>query len=283
MMRLGVNLLCATGFVEERHIPVLKAAKSAGFEGVEIPMLEGGPAHYAWLSGVLDDLELARSCTAIIPSPDADPTHADPEIAERGRAHLDWILDCAAALGVHTIGGPFHAPIGHFTGQGPTAEEWQRGAYAHREMAEKAATLGITLALEPLNRFESHYLNTAAQAATYCNMVGHPSFGIMYDTFHSHIEEKDQPQAIATLGDRIKILHVSENDRGVPGTGQIDFSAVFSAVKKTGFDGWVVMEAFGTGVPEIAAATRIWRPMFESHEALFAESARFIKECWSAA
>ncbi|CAD0183875.1 L-ribulose 3-epimerase [Ruegeria sp. THAF57] len=279
-MKLGVNLLCVGGLIGEAQLDFCQLAAEAGYDGVEIPVLEGQPDHYAWLGAQLDALGLERTCTAIVPDPKADPTSPDPQVRARGVAHLNWILDCATALGAQTIGGPFHAPIGHFTGSGPTANEWQRGAEAHRDMADTAAKRRMSLALEPLNRFETHFLNTSEQAAQYCELVGHPAFGIMYDTFHAHIEEKDQAQAISALSGHINVLHVSENDRGTPGTGQIDFGAVFSAVKKTGFDGWVVMEAFGAGVPELAAATRIWRPMFEDHPQLFRDSAAFIRNGW---
>jgi D-psicose/D-tagatose/L-ribulose 3-epimerase len=181
------------------------------------------------------------------------------------------------------VGGPFHAPIGHFTGEGPTGPEIERGAEAHRAMAERAARNGYRIALEPLNRFETYFLNTVKQARAYADKVDHPAFGIMYDTFHANIEERDQAAAIRALGDKMAVLHVSENDRGVPGRGQIDFAAVFRAAKTAGFDGHVVVEAFGTGVPELAAATRVWRPLFPDFETLFTESHAFIRETWQAA
>ncbi|WP_170789421.1 sugar phosphate isomerase/epimerase family protein [Ruegeria lacuscaerulensis] len=282
-MKLGVNLLCVGGFIDQSQLKFCQLAAEVGYDGVEVPVLEGTADHYEWLGGELDALGLERTCTAITPDPNADPTSADPEIRERGLEHLDWIVDCANALGAQTIGGPFHAPIGHFTGSGPTTEEWKRGADAHHRMAKKASVQGMRLALEPLNRFETHFLNTAQQAAQYCKMVDHPAFGIMYDTFHAHIEEKEQARAIAAVAGQINVLHISENDRGTPGTGQINFGRVFSSVKKTGFDGWVVMEAFGAGVPELAAATRIWRPMFDTHAQLFRDSAEFIRKNWAQA
>jgi D-psicose/D-tagatose/L-ribulose 3-epimerase len=149
-------------------------------------------------------------------------------------------------------------------------------------MAEEAERRGIVLALEILNRFETHFMNTAAQARAYAERVGHPAFGIMYDTFHAHIEEKDQPAAIAHLGSAMHVLHVSENDRGVPGTGQVDFPAILRAAKAAGFDGPVVVEAFGLGLPELAAATRVWRPLFPDHETLFRDGARAIRAAMEA-
>ena len=275
-MRLGINLLCASGHVGPEHYSLFELAEEAGFDHVELPMLSGGPQDYARAAARLDKVGLSRGCTAIT-HPDADPTSADPAIREAGRAHLAWILDCAEALGAETVGGPFHAPIGEFSGAGPTEEELARGAEAHHQMAEEAQRRGMLLALEPLNRFETHFLNTAEQARAYVERVDHPAFGIMYDTFHAHIEEKDQLAAIAHLGEAIHVLHVSENDRGVPGTGQVDFPAILHAVKATGFDGPVVVEAFGSGLPDLAAATRVWRPLFPDLETLFRDSAQAIR------
>lgn len=280
-MRLGINLLCATGHVGPDEYHLFDLARAAGFDHVELPALSGTPDDFARAARRLDELGLSRGCTAIT-TPEADPTSADTDIRARGRAHLTWILDCAEALGAQTAGGPFHAPIGHFTGRPPQEDELARGAEAHRAMAEEAERRGIVLALEILNRFETHFMNTAAQARAYAERVNHPAFGIMYDTFHAHIEEKDQPAAIAHLGSAMHVLHVSENDRGVPGTGQVDFPAILRAAKAAGFDGPVVVEAFGAGLPELAAATRVWRPLFPDHETLFRDGARAIRAAMEA-
>ena len=282
-MRLSINLLCVTDFVEEKHLPVLELAKRTGFDGVEIPVLKGSPEHYQRLGHVLDRLELARTTTSIVATQDANPVSPDAEARARGNDHLNWALDCAIALGAESVGGPFHAPIGQFTGAGPTDAELQWGAEAHRAMAKRAAANGIILSLEPLNRFETYFLNTAAQAKAYAERVGDPAFRIMYDTFHSHIEEKTQLDAIHILAGHFGVVHISENDRGIPGTGQIDFPAIFSALKAAGFDDWLCVEAFGSGLPEIAAATRVWRPLFPDTETLFAESADFVRRTWQEA
>ena len=282
-MRLGINLLCVTDFVEEKHVPILELAKRTGFDLVEIPVLKGSPEHYQRLGRVLDRLELARTTTSIVATIDANPVSPDPGARARGNEHLNWALDCAIALGAESVGGPFHAPIGQFTGAGPTEEELQWGAEAHRAMAKRAAANGIMLSLEPLNRFETYFLNTAAQAKAYVERVGHPAFRIMYDTFHSHIEEKSQLEAIRILAGCFGVVHISENDRGIPGTGQIDFPAIFRALRATGFDDCLCVEAFGSGLPEIAAATRVWRPLFPDTETLFAESAAFVRRTWAEA
>ncbi len=279
-MQVGINLLCLSGFITEQHLPQIARIREIGYDGVEIPVLSGTPEHYAWLAQELEALGLRRTCTAVVPSEDANPISPDPATRARGEDHLDWIMDCALALGAESIGGPFHAPIGSFTGSGPSAEEIKFGAQAHRRMAETAAANGIILSLEHLNRFETYFLNTMEQALDYVKAVDHPSFGIMYDTFHANIEEQRQPRAIETIAGHMGVLHISENDRGIPGRGHIDFPEIFAAARRTGFDGWVIIEAFGAGLPELAAATRVWRPLFPDHETLFTEGHAFVRAGW---
>lgn len=282
-MQVGINLLCISGFITDAHLPQVRRLKELGYDGVEVPILAGEPAHYEWLARELDAIGLRRTSTSVTPSPDANPLSSDPDIRARGIEHLDWVMDCAIALGSESVGGPFHAPIGHFTGSGPSADEIHYGAEAHHRMADRAQVHGMYLSLEHLNRFETHFLNTMDQARAYVAAVDHPAFTIMYDTFHANIEEQKQPRAIATIGGHIGVLHISENDRGIPGRGHIAFPEIFQAVRKTGYDGWVTLEAFGGGLPELAAATRVWRPLFPDYETLFSESIDFIRTQWDAA
>ena len=282
-MKLGINLLCLTDFVTEAHLPTIRQLKALGYDGVEVPVLSGDPAHYEWLGKQLDAIGLERCTTGTVPSPDADPVSADPEIRARGRLHLDWALDCTIALGAQSLGGPMHAPIGHFTGSGPTESELNYAAEAHRALATRAAANGAIISLEPLNRFETYFLNTAVQCQDYVRRVGHDALRIMYDTFHSNIEDGDMVEAARTVAPHIGVLHVSENDRGIPGRGHIDFKAVLGAVRRAGYDGWVTLEAFGAGLPGIAAATRVWRPLFPDYDTLFTESATFIRTTWAEA
>ncbi|WDR02891.1 sugar phosphate isomerase/epimerase [Devosia algicola] len=282
-MKFSINLLCLNGFIEREHLPWIRRIRDIGYDGVEIPVLRGDVAHYAWLGRELDSLGLRRTTTSVVPSPHANPVGGTAEIRKAGIAHLDWALDCAIALGAECVGGPFHAPIGHFTGAGPTTDELAHGAEAHHAMAERAMANGIYLALEHLNRFETYFLNTMEQARHYRAMVDHPAFRIMYDTFHANIEEQNQARAIATLGDGLGALHISENDRGIPGRGHIDFAEVFTAVRRQNFDGWITLEAFGAGLPELAAATRVWRPLFPDFDTLFVESINYMRSGWAAA
>lgn len=281
-MKLGINLLCLTDFVEERHLDSIGRLRDLGYDGVEVPVLSGEVGHYERLGRELEGLGLGRSTTSIIPTPEASPISCDAEVRARGIAHLDWALDCAIALGAESMGGPFHAPIGFFTGRGASEDELKYGADAHHALAARAAANGMHLSLEPLNRFETYYLNTMEQARAYVDRVAHPAFKIMYDTFHANVEERRPEAAIRLIGQDIGVFHVSENDRGIPGRGHIDFAAMFTVLKEIGYDGWLTLEAFGAGLPAIATATRVWRPLFPDFDTLFSESATFIRKTWAA-
>ncbi|ANK77360.1 MULTISPECIES: sugar phosphate isomerase/epimerase family protein [Ensifer] len=282
-MKLGINLLCLTDFVEERHLDNIGRLRDLGYDGVEVPVLSGKVSHYERLGRELDGLGLGRSTTSIVPTPEANPVSCDAEVRARGLSHLDWALDCAIALGAESMGGPFHAPIGFFTGRGASEDELKYGADAHHALAERAAANGMHLSLEPLNRFETYFLNTMEQARAYVDRVAHPAFKIMYDTFHANVEERRPEAAIRLIGQDIGVFHVSENDRGIPGRGHIEFGAMFTVLKELGYDGWLTLEAFGAGLPAIATATRVWRPLFPDFDTLFSESATFIRKTWAAA
>ena len=147
--------------------------------------------------------------------------------------------------------------------------------------ARRAANLPC--ALEPLNRFECYLLNTCEQTSAYLDLLNEPGFGILYDTFHAHIEEKDPLAAFAAAwqAGHISHVHISENDRGTPGAGHAKIRETIAALKDVGYDGWLTIEAFGSALPELAAATRIWRTLFASEEEVYTQGYHFIKNCWN--
>ena len=197
--------------------------------------------------------------------------------------YLKWAIDCSQALGSTVLCGPFYQPLGVFTGQGPTKEEKQCAAEVHRQAADIAAKADVTLAVEFLNRFECYFLNTMADAAAYVKSVNKPNFGVLYDTFHANIEEKDPVGCISKDMDVIKHVHISENDRGTPGKGHVDWPGTFKALRSGGYDDWMVIEAFGRALPALAAATRVWRDFFPSAGEVYTEALKLIKEQWEAA
>ena len=186
-------------------------------------------------------------------------------------------LDCCQARGAQTLCGPYHSALGHFSGAGATGDEWKWGVDSMRQVAEHAEKIGVKLGVEYLNRFECYFLNTAAQMAKFVQDVDHPSCRMMYDTFHANIEEKSVPDAIRTAAPHMVHVHISENDRSTPGQGIVRWDETFDTLAAIGYDGWMVVEAFGLALPELAAATCIWRRMYETEEKLAADALAFMK------
>ena len=278
-MKAGFCMLLWTTHVTEQHLPLLAGIKAAGYDGIEVPMFEGRPEHYGWLRQRLADEGLAATAVGVIPDAAHNPISADAAERKGGQAHLDWLLDCAEALGAEVLCGPFHQPLGVFTGRGPAEDELARLVEAHRAMADRAK--GMTLAVEPLNRFECYVLTTNAQAAAHVARVGRPNFGYLYDTFHSNIEEADPVGSLTATFPAIRHIHISENHRGAPGSGHIDHAAAIRAARDAGYDGWFTVEAFGQALPDLAAATRVWRPLFESEDEVVKAGARVIRAGWA--
>jgi D-psicose/D-tagatose/L-ribulose 3-epimerase len=273
-MKLGMNmLLWSTDVTGPEYDEVFAMLKDAGYDGVEIPIFDREVEKYAELGARLDALGLERLAVSAR-GPDDDPTATDPAPAIAAtRANLD----SAAALGAPLICGPLAAPLGVFSGAPPTAEEKARSVAYLRDVAPYAEERGVTIALEYLNRFEMYLTNTAADLAAIVREVDHPRVRMMYDTFHAHIEEKDPRAALRECADVLVHVHVSENDRSTPGAGQVEWDETFAGLDEIGYDGWVVIEAFGDALPELAGATKIWRRMFESEEQLARDGAVFIR------
>jgi D-psicose/D-tagatose/L-ribulose 3-epimerase len=281
-MKIGMNLLLWATQVTEEHYPHLEKIKSTGFDGVEIPIFGGDEAHYQKLRKKLDELEL-KSSTVTIATPEASAISSDTEIRRAAAERLKTIVRHSAILGADILCGPFHQALGVFSGAGPTEEEFKRAVDVHREVADEAQRHDVCLAIEFLNRFECYFLNTTAAAAAYVRRVGHPNLKTMFDSFHANIEEENLPKAFSENVAEIAHVHVSNNDRGVPGRGHIDFPALFRVIKSSGYGGWLTIEAFGRALPELVEPTRVWRDFFKQPDDVVTDGYKFIRDTWNAA
>jgi D-psicose/D-tagatose/L-ribulose 3-epimerase len=281
-MQYGFNLLLWTGHVTEEFFPVLAKLKTAGYDGAEFPIFDGDAAHFKKLRKALEDNGLRRTAVTIVP-PEASPISPDAAVRVKAVDRLKWATDMCATAGGEVLCGPFHSPLGVFSGAGPTADEKKWAADVLRQAAEYAAHRQVVLAIEYLNRFECYFLTTAADAKALVGAVNHPNFRAMYDTFHANIEEKFATPAIETLKGMLAHVHVSENDRGTPGSGHVAWAETFGALRRMGYDGWLTIEAFGRALPALAAATKIWRDLFPTPEEPYLKGIQFMKAQWSAA
>lgn len=275
-MKIGMNMLLWTNHVTEEHYHIVDRLKETEYDGIELYMGDGDVSHYTKLGNHFADLGLGVTTVTGL-APEENISSEDANIRKAGLDRLKWAIDNAEALRAENICGPIHSSFAYFTRQPPTQDERKRSAEMLRKAAEYAAQANIMLCPEALNRFECYLYNTMADLKTLVEAVDHPNLGAMYDTHHSNIEEKSQSEALKTIAPVLKHIHISENDRGTPGSGQVQWDDVFRTIKEIGYDGWLTIEAFSTIIPEFANAINVWRD-YSPAEEIYKEGLRFIKE-----
>ncbi len=275
-MKIGMCMFLWTTSVTREHEALLRDIKATGFDGVEIPVFEGTPDDHARLGDMLDAIGLERTAVTAMGDP-AMNLIGDAAARRAGIAYMKNALDCAKTLGADLIVGPMHSTLGHFSGEGPTREEFSRSVASQRAVGDHAAKVGVTVGLEALNRFECYLVNTMDALSAHLDEIAHPNIRAMYDTFHANIEEADPVGAFTRNLRHIAHVHISENDRGVPGRGNIPWAETFAAIRASGYDRWLTIEAFGRGLPDLAAATKVWRDFAESPQAVYRDGYRHIR------
>jgi D-psicose/D-tagatose/L-ribulose 3-epimerase len=280
-MLLGFNMLLWTAHVTEEHYPIFDALKKAGYDGVELPIFEGTPEHFASVGNAARDSGLRVTAVSLMPDEAHNCLSNDTKIQQTALDHIGWAVDCLDAAGGELLCGPFHQPLGIFSGDPPSEKEWSNLVSVHKRAAEYAAKRDIKLSIEPLNRFECYVLNTAEDSSSIVQRMGAANYGFLYDTFHANIEEKDPVGVIAPNLASINHVHLSENDRGTPGKGHVPWEPTLAALKNNGYDGWCTIEAFGRAMPEVAAATRVWRDFFPDREEVYRFGHDFLRETWA--
>ena len=271
-----MNMLLWTNHVTEEHYPIVDQLKKTGYDGIELYMGDGDVAHYTKLGKHFSDLGLGVTTVTGL-APEENISSEDPSVRATGFDRLKWAIDNAQALKADTICGPIHSSFAYFTRQPPTQDERKRSAEILHKAAEYAAEAKVMLCPEALNRFECYLYNTMVDLKTLVEAVDHPNLGAMYDTHHSNIEEKSQAGAIRTIAPHLKHVHISENDRGTPGSGQVQWNDVFPTLREIGYDGWLTIEAFSTIIPEFANAINVWRDYSPSKE-IYEKGLKFIRE-----
>ncbi|WP_170061187.1 sugar phosphate isomerase/epimerase family protein [Spirosoma aerolatum] len=276
MNKLGMNLFVWTMTMDEDLSDTLSFLKTSGFDFVEIPINDVNLEKWQRLGKQLTELGLGvQACTLC--SSEFSLISPNDAVRQAGVAYLKQIVDCAAAAGATILMGPFYAGFKTFTGKPATQQEWNWSVEGMREVAKYAQTKRVMLAMEYLNRFETYLLTCADELVRYVEDVNHPNCKAAFDTFHANMEEKNIADALRKCAPYLVHIQISENDRSTPGRGHINFADVFNVLDEVGYEGPIAIEAFGPNPPELAAATHIFRPMFDSPEQLAVDGLKFLK------
>lgn len=278
-MKFGVNTWVWTAPLTTDELQSLvPRVASMGFDIIEIPLEDLGDLDHRRGGEIAREQGLGVTCCAAM-GPDRDLIHPDEPVRANGMAYLKGAIDACEALGATNLVGPLYSAVGRTWQQ--SAEERARDldvlVPALAELAAYAADHGVRLGLEPLNRFETSFINLASQALEVVERVGHPGLGIMLDTFHMNIEEKRFDEAIRTAGAHLYQLHACGSDRGAPGSGTVKWDEVRAGLTAIGYDGPVVIESFTSKVKSISRAAAIWRNLAPTQDELAEQGLAFLK------
>ncbi|MSU72635.1 MAG: sugar phosphate isomerase/epimerase [Opitutus sp.] len=258
MPKLGFNLLAWSASISDDLYPHIERLKKIGYDGIEICNGQQDPAAYKRLNTLLGNLDLGVTCVTIVGA-DANPVSPDKAVRAKALDALKWNIDRTAEVGSKMLCGPIHSAFATFTRAEPKAEEYQRSAEVLHAAGDYAKQAGVILVPEAINRFECYLCNTMAQLRSLIELTDHPNVRGMFDTHHANIEEKSQVAAIKTIAPVLVHVHLSENDRGTPGSGHINFREALVTLKEVGYDGWMTVEAFSRSDPSFANAINVWR------------------------
>jgi D-psicose/D-tagatose/L-ribulose 3-epimerase len=279
MAQIGVNAWVWSSPVNTAEFGRLAPIVAGmGFDLIEVGIESTSDLDYRQAAEIAGANGLAVGVCAAM-GPDRDLIHPDEHIRTNGMDYVRHCIDAAQTLGARNVCGPLYSAVGR-TWQATDDERKRDVDLLVRQLgqlAKYAGERGVWLGVEPLNRFETSFINLASQAIAVADRVDHPACGVMLDTFHMNIEEKSIGDAIRAAGKRMGQLHACENDRGAPGSGHVPWDEVAQACRDIGFTGPFVIESFTNKVKSIARAAAIWRTFAPSQDALAEDGLRYLR------
>jgi D-psicose/D-tagatose/L-ribulose 3-epimerase len=273
-IRFGMHAMFWTPvWTPEAAERVVPAAARAGLGVVELSVSKPEIIDAPHSVKLFSDHGIAPVCSAGIP-----PDIGNPLDPPRVTAFLIRAVAKAHELGATLVTGLTYTSFGYRTGKPPTEKEYDAIVAALKPVARRAADWGMSFGIEPINRFETHLVNTAAQGVALADRIGEPNVIVHLDTYHMNIEEKGLPAGLEAARGRCRYLHLSESDRSIPGKGgTIDWDGFFRAVKDTGFEGDLVIEPFLTVAPEVRFKLCIWRPLADDPNEMITVGIPFLQ------
>ncbi|HEU4656351.1 MAG TPA: sugar phosphate isomerase/epimerase [Capillimicrobium sp.] len=279
-MRFGAStFIWHSPFGDESVGQLADRAAGLGFDVLEICIEDPALVTAAAVRDAAEDAGVGVSvCGAF--GPDRDVSHEDPEVRRGAIGYLKTCIDLAADVGAPNVSGPMYSATGKARLLSPEerAQQWGWAVESLGEVAEHAASRGVGLAIEPLNRFETDMVNLVEQGVRLCRDIGADNVGLLIDTFHMNIEERHIGEAIRAADGYVRNFHACENDRGAPGSGHVPWDEVAQALRDIEYDGLVCIESFTPEIKEIARAVSTWRPVAESGDQLARDGLTFLRQ-----
>ncbi len=277
-MRLGINTFLFTSPFTNESTKLFPQFKKWGFQTVEIAIEDPSHIDPAHVKAELDKYKLACGSVCACLGPDRD-LRGTPEQQKTGMEYMQKVIDQMVVLGCPSLIGPVYSSVGRADAV-PAAEykqQWKTVVRNLKQLCKYAQSRGRQICMEPLNRFETDFINTCDQALRMIADVGSPALKLHLDTFHMNIEEKDQGKAIRKAGKLLGHFHACGSDRGTPGNDHIDWKPIAAALKAVRYQGDVVIESFTTDVKVIARAAAIWRRIEPTRDEIAVKGLKFLK------
>ena len=279
MIKVGMNLLLWSddaNYAEHRYL--LDFCKQVGYDGVEFNVgIVSDPEECRKFGAYAMDLGLGVTSVGTFAPDICNPVSPDPQLRANTIPEFRKFVDLTVALGGTLICGPLYQGLGYFSGARPTEQEWEWSVETMRPCFAYAREKGITVAVEPLNRFETYLVNTVEEGVRYVRDIGLDNVGLLVDTMHSNIEELNVAEAYRSALPYIRHVHISENDRGIPGTGHACGREIFDVFRQGGYDGYLTIEAFNLGAPSLTGALHLWRTFAPSDDELARQGHDYIR------
>lgn len=278
MFKFGVDSFIWSENFSKEDLWIIPKAKELGFETIDIAIAHPETFPIQLVKEKIESVGLEIVTTTTL-SKETNLISPDSQVRKNGIKNLKLLVDINIKLGSKILGGVNYAAWGYLTGKPRTEQEWNWSVDAMKEVASYAKQKGdLVIAVECVNRFETHFLNIAEDAVRYCKDVGIDNIKVHLDSFHMIREELSFREAVETCGkEYLGYVHVCENNRGIPGTGLVPWKEFFTALKDIGYAGPLVIESFDPGFEELNSLCAIWRKFAVSGEALAVEGLKNLK------
>jgi D-psicose/D-tagatose/L-ribulose 3-epimerase len=273
-MKLGIHAYAWCSQWSNQTLDLIDRVKKLGLDFIEIPLMCLETLDARAVKERLDRVGLSAVTSTVLLG-DTDITSDDPQIRVRGVRYLDDCVRATADIGARSFSGVIYSQHVKAMRRRPSEKHWQYSADSLRQVARLADGAGVLIGLEPVNRYESCLINTCEQALRLKQMIGMDNVKIHLDTYHMNIEEKSFYEATRRAGQDLIHYHLCENDRGIPGTGLVDWDGIFKALAEMNYQGNAALESFVDCTDNMN--TWVWRQLAPNGDTLLREGVDFIR------